>query len=109
MLENPDPANWLSYRRTYDGWGHSPLDQIDRTNVEDLTLAWAWAMDDGFNQPTPMVYNGTVYLVNPGNIVQALDGVTGTLLWEFRREFADDYQPGGFNQMRNLAIWGDKV
>ncbi len=109
MLENPDPANWLSYRRTYDGWGHSPLDQIDRTNVEDLTLAWAWAMDDGFNQPTPMVYNGTVYLVNPGNIVQALDGATGTLLWEFRREFADDYQPGGFNQMRNLAIWGDKV
>ena len=109
MLVTPDPGDWLSYRRTYDGWGYSPLDQIDRTNVDDLNFAWAWAMDDGFNQPTPMVYNGTMYLANPGNIVQALDAATGTLLWEFRREFADGYQSGGFNQMRNLAIWGDKV
>ena len=28
MLENPDPADWLNWRRTLDGWGHSPLDQI---------------------------------------------------------------------------------
>ncbi len=109
MLADPDPGDWLSYRRTYDGWGYSPLDQIDKTNVDNLDLAWAWAMDDGFNQPTPMVYDGVMYLANPGNIVQALDAATGTLLWEFRREFAEDYFAGGFNQMRNLAIWGDKV
>ncbi|MCH7823372.1 MAG: PQQ-binding-like beta-propeller repeat protein [Acidobacteria bacterium] len=109
MLADPDRGDWLSYRRTYDGWGYSPLDHIDRANVENLEFAWAWAMDDGFNQPTPMVYDGTMYLANPGNVVQALDAATGTLLWEFRREFAEDYLPGGFNQMRNLAIWGDKV
>ena len=109
MLADPDPGDWLSYRRTYDGWGYSPLDHIDRANVGDLDFAWAWAMDDGFNQPTPMVYDGTMYLANPGNVVQALDAASGTLLWEFRREFAQDYPPGGFNQMRNLAIWGDKV
>ena len=27
-LKNPEPGNWLSIRRTYDGWGYSPLDQI---------------------------------------------------------------------------------
>ena len=30
MLENPDPADWLMWRRTLDGWGYSPLDQVDR-------------------------------------------------------------------------------
>ena len=50
MLLNPDPADWLMFRRTYNGWGYSPLDQITRDNVHDLRLAWVWAMGDG-NQP----------------------------------------------------------
>ncbi len=33
MLQNPDPADWLMWRRTLDSWGYSPLDQIDRANV----------------------------------------------------------------------------
>ena len=33
MLWKPSPSNWLSWRRTLDGWGYSPLDQIDRSNV----------------------------------------------------------------------------
>ena len=108
-LRDPDPSDWLMYRRTYDGWGYSPLDQIDRDNVRGLSLAWSWAMEDGVSQPTPMIRGGVVYLVNPGNIVQALDARNGTLLWEFRRQFADDFEMRGFNQMRNLAIYDDKV
>ena len=30
MLLDPDPADWLHWRRTLDGWGYSPLDQINR-------------------------------------------------------------------------------
>ena len=26
VLQNPDPADWLSWRRTLDGWGYSPLE-----------------------------------------------------------------------------------
>ncbi|MED5198748.1 MAG: c-type cytochrome, partial [Gemmatimonadota bacterium] len=37
-LLNPDPGDWLIYRRTYDSQGYSPLDQIDRSNVDDLGL-----------------------------------------------------------------------
>ena len=29
MLLDPDPGDWLMFRRTYDGQGHSPLDQVD--------------------------------------------------------------------------------
>ena len=34
MLQNPDPADWLMWRRTLDSWGYSPLNQIDRANVD---------------------------------------------------------------------------
>ena len=33
MLHDPDPADWLNWRRTLDGWGHSPLDQITTENA----------------------------------------------------------------------------
>src|SRR5262245_13500439 len=35
-LKNPEPGNWLMIRRTYDGWGYSPLDQITTQNVSKL-------------------------------------------------------------------------
>ena len=34
MLLDPDPADWLSWRRTLDGWGYSPLDQINTQNAD---------------------------------------------------------------------------
>ena len=36
MLLEPDPENWLMWRRTLNGWGFSPLDQIDRDNVSNV-------------------------------------------------------------------------
>jgi alcohol dehydrogenase (cytochrome c) len=47
MLWKPDPANWLSWRRTLDGWGYSPLDQIDRTNVSRIRMVWARGLGTG--------------------------------------------------------------
>jgi len=108
MLLDPDPGDWLMFRRTYDGQGHSPLDQIDSGNVSGLRLAWSWAMADGVNQPTPLVYDGVMYLANPRNIIQALEADTGTLIWEYRRSLEGDLARG-FNQLRNLAIWGDRI
>ena len=108
MLLDPDPGDWLMFRRTYDGQGHSPLDQVDTGNVGDLRLVWSWAMADGVNQPTPLVYDGVMYLANPGNVIQALEADTGTLIWEYRRRLEGDLARG-FNQLRNLAIWGDRV
>ena len=106
MLRYPDPNDWLHYRRTYDGWGYSPLDQINRENVAGLKLAWVWSMADGRNQPTPLVYDGVMYLVNPGNVIQALDAVSGTLLWEYRRSLPEAMSGGS---TRNLAVYDDKL
>ncbi len=41
MLQDPAPEDWPMWRRTLDGWGYSPLDQIDRGNVGDLRMVWS--------------------------------------------------------------------
>ena len=104
MLRNPPPGDWLMVRRNYQGWSHSPLAQITRDNVKNLRLAWVWAMNEGgASQPMPLAHNGILYLVHTGNIVQALDGASGELIWEYR---AGPDQGGA---MRNLAIYQDNV
>ena len=108
-LLRPDPSEWIMYRRTYDAWGYSPLDQINRENVAGMQLAWVWSMGPGTNQPTPLIRDGVMYLANPRNIIQALDAETGTLLWEYRREFAEDFNVPFFSQLRNIALYRDKV
>ena len=43
MLTTPADGDWLTWRRSADNMGFSPLTQIDRQNVADLRLAWSWA------------------------------------------------------------------
>src|SRR5262245_30829760 len=88
MLQNPEPGDWLNWRRTLDGWGYSPLKQINKQNVQRLQLAWSWGLGPGHIQPTPLIYGGVMYIVSPMSRdgiggVQALDAVTGELLWDY--------------------------
>jgi alcohol dehydrogenase (cytochrome c) len=103
MLQNPDPADWLMWRRTLDGWGYSPLDQIGKANVARLERVWSAPMGAGIQESTPLVYDGVMYVPNRGDYVQAFDAATGKPLWEYQRQFPEGVQ-GGTN--RNLAIWG---
>jgi alcohol dehydrogenase (cytochrome c) len=102
MLKSPAPGDWLMWRRTLDGWGYSPLTQIDKSNVAKLEQVWSYPLGMGNQEATPLVYNGVMYVPNSGDYVQALDAESGTLLWEYRR-FPEGGR-GGTN--RNLAIWG---
>ena len=110
MLQDPDPADWLMWRRTLDSWGYSPLDQIGRDNVGDLRLVWTRAMTTGSQQGTPLVHDGVVYMPNPRDVIQAIDAVTGDLIWEYRRPRPDDLEEHVYNALgeanRNIAIYG---
>ncbi len=53
MLKKPDASDWLMWRRTYNGWGYSPLDPINKTNVKNLQPAWTWSMTTGATETTP--------------------------------------------------------
>ena len=107
MLAAPPPDDWLHWRRTPDGWGYSPLDQITRENVGQLQMVWSWAMEPGMQQTTPVVHDGVMYLASPGNIVHALDAATGELRWEYRREFPTAL--GRQRPNRSLSIYGDTI
>ena len=107
-LAKPAAADWLSWRRTRDGQGYSPLEQVDRQNVNKLQLAWSLAMHDGSNQVTPLVHDGIMYLTHPGNIVQAIVADTGDVIWEYKYEFPPAARTLG-GPVRNIAIYGDKL
>jgi alcohol dehydrogenase (cytochrome c) len=104
MLRNPDPSDWLIIRHDYHATNYSPLNQITTQNVKDLQLQWVWAMNEGTNQPAPVVHNGIMYIMNAGSIVQAIDARKGDLIWENRVGTAAT----GSSQ-RGLAIYEDKV
>jgi alcohol dehydrogenase (cytochrome c) len=103
ILQNPDPSDWLHWRRTPDAWGYSPLSEINRQNAGQLTLAWSWALNTGSSQPAPLVYSGVMYIPNPGGGVQALDAANGDFLWEYKRPDASG------RPSRSIAIYDDKI
>lgn len=105
ILQDPEPADWLRWRRDNGSSGFSPLDQVTRENVEGLRVAWTLAMASGPQEPEPLVYRGVMYLQQTQGVVQALDARTGDLIWEYRRSLPD----GMSNMTRNLAIYEDKI
>ena len=107
MLLNPPDGDWLMWRRTYNGWGYSPLDEINKDNVGKLQLAWAWGMTPGGRtQETPLVHDGIMYIQNSTHLIQALNAATGELIWEYQYELPDDVNPSG---ERSKAIYGNNL
>lgn len=106
MLLNPPDGDWLMWRRTFDGWGYSPLDEINKENVGELQLAWAWSMTPGRTQETPLVHDGIMYIQNSDHMIQALDAASGELIWEYEYELPEEVELRG---VRNKAIYGDTL
>ena len=85
-LRKPEDGNWLMNRRTYDGWGYSPLDQITPANVARLRPVWIFSSNDlKPHESAPLVNNGVMFVTTPTNQVIAIDVKTGNLLWRYKR------------------------
>jgi alcohol dehydrogenase (cytochrome c) len=107
MLEQPSPNDWLMYSRTYDAQRFSPLEQIDTRNVYRLGLAWTRSTGAGNTETIPLVYDGVMYVVNPGARVQALDATTGDVIWEYARNVPAAVATAA--RTKNLAIYADLI
>ena len=108
MLADPAPSDWPMWRRTLNGWGYSPLDQVRRKNVEQLRLTWTRALHTGAMEGTPLVYHGVLYMPNASDAIQAMDAASGDLIWEYLRDLPDDvydYVGGNARNNRNIAIY----
>jgi alcohol dehydrogenase (cytochrome c) len=117
QLHNPSPNDWLMWRRTYDAYGFSPLKQINRDNVKNLTVAWSWGLSvNGVYEFTPVEHDGILYVWSHGETetlgenIQALDARNGNLLWQYHRNIRSGFNPlNVFATKRSLAIAGDKL
>src|ERR1700748_1539928 len=89
-LKNPSPNDWLMYNRTYDAQRFSPLQQINKSNVGQLKLAWSIPQGAGSQEGIPLVHDGVMYLQAPGAVMEARDATTGQLIWEHKRNLAQN-------------------
>jgi len=108
-LLKPEDSNWLMNRRTYDGWGFSPLTQLTPENVGRLQPVWSMATGVNFgHEAPPLVNDGVMFVATPQNQVIAADARTGTVLWRYRNPAPENtilLHPTS----RGVALWGDKV
>ena len=108
-LKNPEDENWLMIRRTYNGWGYSPLEQITPANASRLHPVWVFSTAEARpHEAAPIVNNGVMFVSTPNNQVIAIDAKSGSLLWRYRRpRAAGALVPHDTN--RGIALYGDKV
>ena len=92
--------DWPVYGGTPENNRYSPLKQINRANVQQLTVAWTFDTEEtGGLQTSPIVVDGVLYGLTPSEKVFALNAATGKLLWKF------DSGVKGTQPDRGLAYW----
>lgn len=107
LLQNPNPADWTHWRRTYDGLGYSPLRQINRANVKRLRSSWSWVLPPSMNEITPLIHDGVMFIYS-GAAAHALDAASGDVLWQYVRSVPANLGFGA-SHAKSLAIYGDKI
>jgi alcohol dehydrogenase (cytochrome c) len=106
MLNAPPDGEWLSWRRTHDAMGFSPLKQVTRENVPGLRLAWSLALPVGLNEMEPLMHDGVLFVFGFRDNVQALDAETGDELWHYARSLPEHTVP---TTKRSMALLGNKL
>ncbi|HLT64545.1 MAG TPA: PQQ-binding-like beta-propeller repeat protein, partial [Pseudohongiella sp.] len=106
MLADPPAADWLNWRRTYDAYGFSPLDQINRNNVSQLREVYRIPLEAGSNTPTPLVHDGVMFLLANDDTLLAMDASSGETLWTFKHNTHPDALPSA---KVGIALHGDKI
>ena len=108
-LRSPADGDWLMVRRSYDGWGYSPLDQITPANVSRLQPAWVFATGvSSGHEAAPIVNNGVMFVSTPSHQVVAIDAKTGVILWRWIKEVAENIV-APHPTSRGVALYGNKV
>jgi alcohol dehydrogenase (cytochrome c) len=108
-LRSPNDGDWMMNRRTYDGWGYSPLTQITPANVARLKPVWSFSTGAiNGHEAAPIVHDGVMFVATPGSQVIAIEAATGTVLWRYRRPLG----PTIINRhptTRGVGLLGEKV
>jgi len=105
-----EPQNWLMYGLDYGQTRYSSLDDVDRSNAENLVPVWSFqtGTPDGLTGMS-LVVDGVIFLTTSWNHVFAIDARTGAELWHYQRRLPEadglSYCCGPAN--RGVAIYKD--
>jgi PQQ-dependent dehydrogenase (methanol/ethanol family) len=120
------PENWLTYNGKLSGNRYSELNEINATNVNQLTLRWIYTVPlwqqfypdspyfrDNLSwfglETTPLIADGVMYGTGPQQVF-ALDARTGRLIWKYSRRIPEGVVgDSSLGSNRGLAILGDKL
>lgn len=110
-IAKPPTGEWPTYHGHLSGNRHSPLDQINLSNVTRLAPRWTFPIPSGQKtlQTTPVVVEGLMY-VTAANAIWALDARTGRQVWHYSRPRTEGLvgdPAAGIN--RGVAILGDRL
>ena len=111
MLTNAgaNGANWVTYGGSYNNQRYSALDQVNKDNVKNLSVAWTFQTGITKSlETTPIVVDGVMYMTTPDSHVIALNATTGAELWHFQPKLGTTVICCGPNN-RGVAVYGDKV
>ena len=108
-------TDWPTYGNDPGSSKYAPLDQINRDNVADVTVAWQWESPDnhhdsshtpGQYKSTPIKIGNRLFVSTSLGLVAAIDAITGRQLWVFDTGTWEDGRPTnlGFNH-RGVAYW----
>jgi len=105
--------DWLVNGGNFESQHFSPLKSLNDKNINRLGLAWAIPIDSHMGLSTePIVVDGVIYLGLPFDVVEAIDGVTGKILWRFdphiriNGPWRNSYEG---RKNRGVAVWHGKV
>ena len=98
----PKPETFLSWHRSHGDNGgrrYSALDQINRQNVTNLTLAWIYHSQDGSNnlQCNPIIVHDLMIAPTAGKFMVGINATNGQEVWRFK--------PDGKPAFRGLIYW----
>lgn len=95
-------TDWPTYGGQPANDHYSPLNQINKSNVSKLKVAWTYDTgEDGGMETNPLIVGNVLYTYTPSQKVIALDAATGKLLWKFDSKITAE-QP-----TRGLSYWTD--
>lgn len=119
VAQTPAVGEWPTYGGDPGGTKYSPLESINRGNVDQLAIAWEWKPGEkpfeeygtrpGNFQNTPLMIDNVLYVSTPYNQVAALDAETGVQRWVFDpKAYKDGQPPNGTGFVhRGVAAWRD--
>lgn len=100
---NMPDGDWRTLNRDLAATRYSPLDQVNRSNVSQLALAWSYPLKT-FNTASPLVVNGVMYFPAGARFV-ALDADSGKELWVHNEPPVPGARGGGGFSTRGAGYW----